>query len=930
VAYALGILAADAGSLGCASALWIGLHASLALAWLRGTRSVALLACGVALCAGAAAMAWREVPTLRAARKHVRIEARVAAAGASGDRFWLDLAQVRELGGARLRGGVRLYLHDGALARSAPGSWLRAAVRLSPANPLRNPGSRDRRPQLARAGIAAEARLVNPALVATWRGDASESRLAALRRRITARLEREGRGGALLAALAVGARGGLAPATREALGRAGLAHLLAVSGLHLAAVAGLVFAALRRLLPAGRLAARGGDVRLLCIGLALLAAGFYAGLTGLHVPVLRAGIFLLALLLAFWRGAPLQRGHALGLAALVVLVLDPAALFSPGTQLSFAATAGILFAGRSFASEPERLALGYARQLLQSSTAAVAATAPLVAWHFGGASPWGWLANLVAVPVVAVGLLPVAGCAAALAVLAPQAGAPAIAGLSHVAALALDAALAWADASAWGAASAPGPLGLLLGGTLALVALRARSLGVRVLLTAAALAAPGLVPPRAIQPPAPRIVFLDVGQGDAALLQSTGAAVLVDGGVAVPGGPDLGRLAVLPALRALGVKRLDLVVASHADLDHQGGLRAVLRAMPVARLWLPTGGRRDPAFRELLRAARSRAVAVQERGLGGAPLLLPGLRVEPLWPPAFPAAGSRNDRSLVLRAQLGELRVLLPGDLEAPGEAGLLATRAALRAEVLKLPHHGSRTSSTCAFLTAVAPALAVVSAPLHGRFGMPHPQVTRRLARLGIRMAWTGRDGAVLVDALAPLPVDSAAGRHVFRDLTPGGRAFEADGQGELIQADHVPGQPRHGCAQDRPDHALSTAYGEVRADRTTQCKACAQRQRLLPGDLPRGEEDRQCQQREAEVDRDLDAVCAHQIEAAEGESEEQQEAHAGLEGASIQADGEEHQGAQPGGVFLGAASGLPAAKGGYQQREHQEAEDALEGQVR
>ena len=768
-AYALGILACDAFGLGRDRAVWLGLHAVLALACLRGARTTGLLAClrgarttgllacGVALCAGAAAMARQQALPLPGPPRIVRLEARIAATGSAGGRAWLDLEQARVLGGEPLRGGIRLYLEDAALAGCAPGSWIRAQVHLSSPTSLRNPGARDRPRELARAGIAAQARLVDPALVAVWERPTSVPRLAPLRSRIAVRLGREGPGGALLAALAVGKREGLSADTRKALGRAGLAHLLAVSGLHLAALAGLAFLVLRRLVPAVQIAARGGDARLLSLGLAVGVAVFYAALTGFQLPVLRAGVFLGALLLGFWRGVPLPRGQVLALAAGVVLLLDPAAVFSPGAQLSFAATAGILFGGRDDGTVGGKPILGFPRRLLRATTAAVAATAPFVAWHFGGASPWGWLANLVAVPAVALFLLPSAACAAVLAVLAPVSAAPVIAVLARVAGVALEAAVGLAHAAAWGGASPPGPLGLALCGLLALLTLWTAWLPARVLLTVAALAVPQVAPPRQVQPSPPRVVFLNVGQGDATLLQSGAAAVLVDGGVAVPGGPDLGRLAVLPALRALGVERLDLVVASHADLDHQGGLRAILRAVPVARLWLPYGGQGDPAFRDLCRVARSRAVAVEERGLGGAALQLRGLRVVPLWPPRFPAMGSRNDDSLVLRVKLGALRVLLPGDLEAAGEAGLLATHAALGAELLKLPHHGSRTSSTCRFLVAVAPSLAVVSAPLHGRFGMPHAQVTRRLARLGIAMAWTGRDGAILVDALAPPPHRSA-----------------------------------------------------------------------------------------------------------------------------------------------------------------------------
>jgi competence protein ComEC len=203
---------------------------------------------------------------------------------------------------------------------------------------------------------------------------------------------------------------------------------------------------------------------------------------------------------------------------------------------------------------------------------------------------------------------------------------------------------------------------------------------------------------------------------------------------------------VLPALRALGVRRLALLVASHADLDHRGGLPAVLAGLPVDALWLPRGGRADPAFAALCAAARARGVRVEERGAGDPTLHLGDLEVSALWPPARGGGASRNDRSLVLRVGVAGRRLLLPGDLEAAGEAALLASGADLRADVLWLPHHGSRTSSTPGFLAAVRPALAIASAPEHGRFGMPAPEVRARVAAAGAGLWWTGRDGALLV----------------------------------------------------------------------------------------------------------------------------------------------------------------------------------------
>ena len=255
-----------------------------------------------------------------------------------------------------------------------------------------------------------------------------------------------------------------------------------------------------------------------------------------------------------------------------------------------------------------------------------------------------------------------------------------------------------------------------------------------------------VAPPAVITPGPPRLVVLDVGQGDAALVQGRRGALLVDAGPARDDF-DAGERRVVPALRALGVARLDLVIATHADLDHRGGLPAVLHSVPVAELWLPFGARGDPGFADALAAARAAGTLVREVGRGSPRRAVGELVVDPLWPP-HSGAGSRNQRSLVVRISAPEgPRVLLPGDIDARAEAQLLALESDARADVLLLPHHGSRGSSSAAFLDAVAPRLAIASATCRSRFGMPHPDVRARLAERAVPLAWTGRDGALLLD---------------------------------------------------------------------------------------------------------------------------------------------------------------------------------------
>lgn len=655
-----------------------------------------------------------------------------------------------------------------------PGERVRVSVRMQPARGFRNPGGRDAVAALRRAGIGLVGGLTHPALhtrIETAPGvlfgvnpDGGLRRaIHALRVRLSDRLIAAGPGGGLLAALGFGERRGLTREARDGFARLGVAHLLAVSGLHLALVAALAYVLIRVAVTRAGGLRLGRDVRPACLGVACAVACAYALLAGWGVPVRRALVVLVAVGIGFAGRRPTARLAPLVAAGIWVLAVEPGALFSPGAQLSFAASAALLLAAPA-AKAPG----GFLAGTLRTTATAIAVTAPLAAWQLGSRAPLALGANLVLVPWTALVLLPAALAAAAAAAWGGFAGTALLWLFERVAWGTLAALTAAADALP-GATGAPPPPAswLFVAAICGILALRAPTLAGRVAGAGAVSLVLAAAPPAALSPLPPRVVFFDVGQGDAALVQGRKAVVLIDGGSAVPGGPDLGRFAVVPALRALGVRRLDLAVASHADLDHRGGLSAVLDAFPVDALWLPRGGRVDPDFAALVAKATRRGVPVRERGRGDAPVQLGDLRVVPLWPPVR-ATGSRNDRSLVLRVETAGRRVLFPGDLEAGGERALVASGADLASDVLKLAHHGSRSSSTPAFLDAVRPALAVVSAPCRGRFAWPHPSVVTRLAARNIAVRWTGRDGAIWT-ALGPRPTHRGTG--VARRCKPGGR---------------------------------------------------------------------------------------------------------------------------------------------------------------
>jgi competence protein ComEC len=763
VAQAAGILAADGGWLRADAALGLGLGAcGLALALGRRPRARVAL-CLVAAAAGGALALARQLEAADATRParalELTLEATVREAAASDpatSRVELEGAVAVEPAGARIPPRVRLWLPVDPLAppgleRALPGQRIRARVRLAAPGSRRNPGAADAALRARRAGIGAVGRLADPSLVVRLperEGPRPLAPVHALRARAGRRLAALGSGGDLLRALALGEQGALAAPLREAFAALGISHLLSVSGLHLVLVAALAFGAARRALARAAWLAARRDVRGPALGLAVAAAAGYTVLAGGAVPVRRSLALLVALAVAAAARRPGAWGSALAAASVWILAVEPEALFDPGAQLSFAGSAALasrLARGAAGACGGREGALADG---LRTSATALLATAPIAALHFGRSAPFALLANAVAVPWTGFVLLPGALASAGLALAPSHAvvdGGLALAAAIAAASLRACVALAsWLPAPVAGAP--PGALGIGLAAALAAAGLWARSTAARVSLASALGAVLALAPPAAVAPGLPRVVFLDVGQGDAALVQSAGAAILVDAGGGSRAGRDAGLATVVPALRALGVRRLDLLVVSHADLDHRGGAPAVLGALPVGEVWVPLGAGRDPAFAALRDAARSRRAALRERGAGSRAFERDGLRATPIWPAPGAGQASRNDRSLVVRVEVAGRRVLLPGDLEAEGEAALLAAEADLRADVLKLPHHGSRTSSTPAFLDAVGASVAVASAPCAGRFGMPHREVVRRARASGAALWWTGRDGAVRI----------------------------------------------------------------------------------------------------------------------------------------------------------------------------------------
>ena len=590
----------------------------------------------------------------------------------------------------------------------------------------------------------------------------------------------------VLGALIVGTEAALPRDLRTAFNRAGVSHVLSISGLHVALVAGAGYALFRWLLARSRRLLLTTNVPKFATALSIIPVLLYAGIAGSNVATIRSVIMILVFVIAVLVDRQRRLVVSLAVAAILILLWLPGAALDISFQLSFVAVLGLVWGMERFWPwwrrwEERRLVRlrGWRARLWRPlavygmvSVTALAATVPLTALHFNQISIVAPLANALVVPLlgsvaVALGLIaalaylisePLARCCVLIAGPFVKLG---------VALVRVFSALPYASVRVVTPDAVE--LVLLYTALFALVRLSGRARTATLLLVALlALGDGGWWYADRYHRATLRITFLSVGQGDSAVVEFPGADVMViDAGGLQGENFGMGERVIAPFLWSRKIAHVDYLVLSHPERDHYGGFAFLTENFSPREFW-SSGAQ---AFTEEFARLQD---LLSEGGVTRVPLhrgdrrQIGAVEVVAESPAAQMNGFSVNDQSLVLSLGFGGTQVLFPGDIEMRGEEDMVAAAdGALASAVVKVPHHGSGTSSTAPFLDAVLPRYAIISAGFENRFHFPHERVLRRYTARGCKLARTDLDGAVHVRVSAAGDIEMVRERAAIADAT-------------------------------------------------------------------------------------------------------------------------------------------------------------------
>ncbi|MBN2467253.1 MAG: DNA internalization-related competence protein ComEC/Rec2 [Deltaproteobacteria bacterium] len=574
----------------------------------------------------------------------------------------------------------------------------------------------------------------------------------------------------LLRALILGERNMVPDEVRELFDRSGTSHVLAISGLHIGIIAAWAYFLFRRLLNSSETLLLATNVHKLSALLSLVPILFYSLIAGAGISVQRSFLMVGAYILALALDRERDTYNALGIAAFVILILEPSALFQASFQLSFVSVLGMLLLSPPILSllpqrdkliqnsegRLTRAAKRGATLFMVATFSATLAAGPLVAYHFNRVSLSGVAANLLVVPLIGFLTVPL-GLLGALASPVPFLSGLLFRGSAHALNIVITLTATFAQIP-WTTflVSTPTKTEVLLCYILLLAICRClgRRLSPRHLFLPLILVTIACFSPQFFhRPHGLSVTFLDVGQGDAAFVRFPGGkTMLIDGGGSHREGFDTGKNIIAPFLLKNRIKKIDFLVLSHPHPDHYGGLRYIAKHFFVGEFWSNGDAADGPDFGALQAVLEKKNIPVRRLNSLSPRMLIQGVTVAVLHPsPSFSPRTSRdkdgfNNRSLVLRLSYGDRAYLFTGDIDDHGEAFLLSTGADISADILKVPHHGSAASNTEAFLGRASPSIAVCSVGQNNAFGLPAAETIRCYQNHACSVYRTDIHGAITV----------------------------------------------------------------------------------------------------------------------------------------------------------------------------------------
>lgn len=573
----------------------------------------------------------------------------------------------------------------------------------------------------------------------------------------------------LLLGLLAGDKSGIPDALRSDFQRSGLVHVLAISGFHVVLLAGMLMILLKATgLPHH-------VVRILAVILLLI----YIPITGGSPAVRRAVImFSVPQIGALFQRQP-NALNSLGVALLFIMIPEPNVIWNPGFQLSVAATAGIIMSAplNPLKNLPDGLRKSKLWSMLQNfildpvyvTLCATLSTAPFLVHHFRTLSPFAWFGNIAVVPAISMGMQ-----AGLFALLSPIDFLREHFCYAARFFLRLASLLTRILSDSASASSTVGPFGpsiLLLFGILIVLlpACRKNRLARRyamlcLLIFCGTFAYGGFMQANR---PSWKLTTIDIGQGDSHLITTpSGKHILIDAGDSeVPSTltpkdanagssrkasagnktpKDSGKDVIVPYLHHIGVQHLDALIITHPDLDHYGGSLSIIKTFPVKEMWITDCARVEEksSWQQVIAEAYKRGVIIRDMGRGT--LWKENFFEIKILHPTTERCTDANTQSITFRAKGLGHSALLTGDLTIAGEKEILKTNLYVKSDILKLGHHGSKTSSSRDFLLAVGPKTAIVSSGRHNRFRHPSKQVIRRLDSLQIPYINTAEKGTI------------------------------------------------------------------------------------------------------------------------------------------------------------------------------------------